>query len=131
MQEQLFVDGMEILYRDSDTLRIADEFALSDSAIETLKSGANNISIVNYLLGSVPLAKDHALLKLRDFVEGMLFFRSLDYREFIGFKEGEVMSRSILSTIISQMILLHTCEKSVIKIMYLLLLHREIIHCTA
>jgi len=40
------------------------------------------------LLGVVPLSKNHALLELRDFVENMLFFRSLDNREFIGLEEG-------------------------------------------
>jgi AAA15 family ATPase/GTPase len=88
VKEQLLVDGKELLYKDSNTLRLAEEFALTDTAIENLKAGVNNISIVNYLLGVVPLSKDHALLKLRDFVENMLFFRSLDYREFIGLKES-------------------------------------------
>ena len=88
VKEQLLLDDKELLYKDSDTLRLADEFALTDAAKENLKTGANNISIVNYLLGAVPLAKNHALLELRDFVENMLFFRSLDYREFIELKEG-------------------------------------------
>ena len=88
VKEQLLVDGRELLYKDADTLRLAEEFSLTDAAIENLKAGANNISIVNYLLGVVPLSKDHALLELRDFVENMLFFRSLDNREFIGLEEG-------------------------------------------
>ena len=86
--EELLLNGKELLFKDAESLRLADEFSLTDIAIENIKQGANNISIVNYLLGSVPLAKDHALLKLRDFVENMLFFRSLDNREFIGLKEG-------------------------------------------
>ena len=69
-------------------MAISEEFGLTAVAIQNLKDSANNISIVNYLLSSVPLPKDHALLQLRDFVENMLFFRSLDYREFIGLKEG-------------------------------------------
>ena len=88
VSENLFLNGKELLYKDIDTLRLADEFVLTDTAIENLKGSANNISIVNYLLGVVPLAKDHVLLKLSAFVENMLFFRSLDNREFIGLKEG-------------------------------------------
>ncbi|MFA6832977.1 MAG: AAA family ATPase [Bacteroidaceae bacterium] len=88
VSENLLLNGKELLYKDTDTLRLADDFVLTDAAIENLKGSANNISIVNYLLGAVPLAKDHALLKLSAFVENMLFFRSLDNREFIGLKEG-------------------------------------------
>ena len=88
VREQLTIDGKELLLKDGDTLNISDEFGLSAMAIQNLKDSANNISIVNYLLSSVPLPKNHALLQLRDFVENMLFFRSLDNREFIGLKEG-------------------------------------------
>lgn len=88
VSEQVTVDGNELIVKHDGVLTIADEFGLSDVAIQNLKDSANNISIVNYLLGAVPLAKGHVLLKLRDFVENMLFFRSLDYREFIGLKEG-------------------------------------------
>ena len=66
---------------------MAEEFGLSETAISYLKESENNISIVNYLLMSMPLPKGHILPKLRNFVENMLFFRSLDYREFIGLKE--------------------------------------------
>lgn len=88
LREQLIVDGKEVLMKDKERLSISEEFGLSSAAVQSLKDSANNISIVNYLLGAVPLPKGHALLHLRDFVENMLFFRSLDYREFIGLKEG-------------------------------------------
>lgn len=88
IKEQLLLNGKEMLYKDATTLRIMEDFQLTDVAIENLRTSANNISLVNYLLGAVPLPKNHALLKLQLFVENMLFFRSLDNREFIGLKEG-------------------------------------------
>lgn len=89
VKEQLILDGTtELIYKDSETLRISDSFSLSNTAIENLRGSANNISIINFLLISIPLPKEHILLLLRDFVENMLFFRSLDNREFIGLKEG-------------------------------------------
>ena len=88
VKEQLLIDGEEVLSKDDAHLSIAPMFGLTDTAIQNLRDSANNISIVNYLLSSVPLPKGHALLQLRDFVENMLFFRSLDNREFIGLKEG-------------------------------------------
>ena len=74
--------------RDAEELSIADEFSISTDTKEKLKNGANTISLVNFIIGSSPLSKDHPMLKLQDFVENMLFFRSLDNREFIGYKEG-------------------------------------------
>jgi energy-coupling factor transporter ATP-binding protein EcfA2 len=88
VHEALCVDGRRLLLKDKGVLEIDSEFGLTDAAIQSLKNSANNISIVNYLLSSVPLPKGHALLQLRDFVDNMLFFRSLDNREFIGLKEG-------------------------------------------
>lgn len=88
VKEQLFLNEKELLYKDADNLRLNNEYALTNLAIDNLKNSANNISIVNYLLGVIPFPEGHALLKLREFVENMLFFRSLDNREFIGLKEG-------------------------------------------
>lgn len=88
VKEQLLLNEEELLYKDTNTLRLNKEFALTDAAIDNLKNSANNISIVNYLLSVAPFPEGHALLKLRSFVENMLFFRSLDNREFIGLKEG-------------------------------------------
>lgn len=88
VKEVLVIDGKEVLRKESDTLFVAPEFGLTETAVQNLQDSANNISVVNYLLATVPLPKDHTLLALRDFVENMLFFRSLDYREFIGLKEG-------------------------------------------
>lgn len=67
ISEKLTVDNKEILAKDKDELAISEEFGLTAVAIQNLKDSANNISIVNFLLGSVPLPKDHVLLQLRDF----------------------------------------------------------------
>ena len=88
ISEKLIVDKKEILVKDKAEMAISEEFGLTAVAIQNLKDSAYNISIVKYLLSSVQLPKDHAMLQLRDFVENMLFFRSHDNREFIGMKEG-------------------------------------------
>lgn len=84
VEEQLLVNGKELFYKDVDTVRILETFEVQTAAKERLQADNNNISMVNYILSSVPLSKDHALISLCDFVENMLFFRSLDNREFIG-----------------------------------------------
>lgn len=84
VKEQLFVDGQELFYKDTDTFRLSKVFEVQDAAKERLMEDNNNISVVNYILSSLPLSKDHTLIQLCEFVENMLFFRSLDNREFIG-----------------------------------------------
>ena len=103
VKEQLLLNEKELLYKDTDTLRLNKEFALTDTAIENLKNSANNISIINYLLSVVPFPAGHTLLKFRNFVENMLFFRSLDNREFIGLKEeGSNIEEYIISNSLTE-----------------------------
>jgi hypothetical protein len=44
--------------------------------------------MLNHVQASYPFQKDHYLIKLRDFVNGMLWFRNLDERKFIGLDTG-------------------------------------------
>lgn len=88
VKERLLLDGKEMLYKDEQTAKLSGSLSLPDTAIDGFQKSANNISLINFLLISLPLPKGHFLLLLRYFVENMLFFRSLDNREFIGLKEG-------------------------------------------
>lgn len=83
--EAMTVNGKLIFRRADGRFEIENETFQMDSMIQrNLADNANNVSIVNFLLTSYPLAAGHYLLRLRDFVNGMLWFRSLDVREFIG-----------------------------------------------
>lgn len=88
LQERLEEQNGILFNKEPEGINISPEFSISDDAKQNLMNGANTISLINFILGSTPLAKDHLLIKLRDFVENMLFFRSLDNREFIGYREG-------------------------------------------
>lgn len=83
--EAMSVDGHQIFRRAEGKLTLDDTaFPVEKTIQKNLADNANNVSIVNFLLTSFPLAKDHYLLKLQKFVSGMLWFRNLDVREFIG-----------------------------------------------
>ena len=87
--ESIIVDGRLVFRRKEGKLTIdADEFPLGDTIKKNLGDNANNVPIVNFLLTSFPLAKDHYLLKLQHFVNGMLWFRNLDVRQFIGLENN-------------------------------------------
>ena len=60
------------------------EFPMDSAVKANLANNANNVSIVNFLLTSYPLAKEHYLLKLQQFVNSMLWFRSVEKNEFMG-----------------------------------------------
>lgn len=54
------------------------EFPMDSAVKANLANNANNVSIVNFLLTSYPLTKEHYLLKLQQFVNSMLWFRSVE-----------------------------------------------------
>ena len=86
VREALFVDGVSVFKRRIDTLELDEkQFPINPDAKRNLQVNANSISIVNYLLTSYPLAKDHYLIRMRNFVDSMLWFRCLKVDEYMGF----------------------------------------------
>ena len=90
--ESMTVDGKQVFKRGDGKFTIdTDSFPIDKSMQRNLADNANNIPIVNFLLMSIPLAHDHYLIKLQQFVNGMLWFRNLDVRQFIGLETGVSM----------------------------------------
>ncbi|WP_370649665.1 ATP/GTP-binding protein [uncultured Alistipes sp.] len=85
LTEKLTVDDQKIFERTNRKFDIdTDEFPMENVTKRNLKDNANFVSIINFLLTSYPLAKNHYLIALLQFVNSMLWFRCLDTREFIG-----------------------------------------------
>lgn len=84
LNEQMEVNSETIFSTYNNFYINKDKFSINDSAMDNLKNNANKISIINYLLNFYPLPKDHYLILLLQFVNSMLWFKSLDSREFIG-----------------------------------------------
>lgn len=90
--EALAVDGKQVFKRADGKFTIdTNAFPIDQTIQRNLADNANNIPIVNFLLMSIPLAHDHYLIKLQQFVNGMLWFRNLDVREFIGLETSVFM----------------------------------------
>lgn len=106
-------DGQEVEYKyskdkygilHSEEFNVADElyfkhgsgelvlndgiFKVNDSFVEEFTNNANNVSLAAFLLYSYPLSKDNMLFRLSEFVKGMLWFRSLEDRGYIGLEAG-------------------------------------------
>ena len=89
VEESLIVEGKSVFNRKNQYLDLDEkQFPINSNAKKNLQANANNISIVNYLLTSYPLAKNHYLIKLRNFVDTMLWFRCLGVNEFMGFENS-------------------------------------------
>lgn len=87
--EQMSVAGRLIFRREDGKLDIdSSEFPMGEAIRHNLADNANNVSIVNFLVGTYPLAADSYLLQLTKFVNGMLWFRCLETREFIGLENN-------------------------------------------
>ena len=87
--EELRWDGDLILNLEKNRALILHGFELSDNATQDIERGGNAISIVKFLLASIPLSSGHYMLKLQGFVQRMLWFKNLDDRRYMGFKSGE------------------------------------------
>lgn len=86
VNELLKVNGATVFKRTGGELELDEcQFPINKEAKKNLEMNANSISIVNYLLTSYPLAGDHYLIRMRDFVNSMLWFRCLKNNEYIGF----------------------------------------------
>lgn len=83
-EEKLIVNNEEIFNRQLGTFTLSKEFPLTETLKNSFTTNANNVSIINFLLISYPLPEEHYLIKLQNFVNGMLWFRCLEDREFIG-----------------------------------------------
>nr|MCR4734294.1 ATP-binding protein [Treponema sp.] len=83
--EKLIVDNKIIFERNLGSFSINnDDFPMDEKIKNNLANNANNVSVVSFLLTSYPLAEDSYLIQLQNFVNSMLWFRSLEDREFIG-----------------------------------------------
>ncbi|MDO4826732.1 MAG: AAA family ATPase [Bacteroidia bacterium] len=90
--EQMSVDGKQVFRRAERKLTIDEnEFPMGDAVKKNLADNANNVSIVNFLITSYPLAGDNYLLLMSNFVNGMLWFRCLETREFIGLENNSTL----------------------------------------
>ena len=95
-------DGLELEYRYSKTNKgklVAEElrsdgltlkgFKLSDKTKRDIEQRENTVSVVKFLIATLPLASESYLFKLQSFVQRMLWFRNLDYRNYMGIKSEE------------------------------------------
>lgn len=89
VSEELTLNGELILSLGRDRVLTLQGFDLSEGAKRDLELGSNAVSVVKFLLASMPLPSGHYLLKLKGFVQGMLWFRNLDDRGYMGIKSGE------------------------------------------
>lgn len=89
VEEKLLVNSCVIFDKKKDDLFIDTEaFPLEEKQKLVLTNNANNISIINFFLTSYPLSSSHYLIKLMNFVNSMLWFRSLEDKEFIGLESS-------------------------------------------
>lgn len=87
--EELKWDGDLILSLEKNGALILHGFELSEQAKKDIEQGGNAVSVVKFLLASIPLPSGHYLLKLQGFVQRMLWFKNLNDRRYMGLKSGE------------------------------------------
>lgn len=83
--EKLIVDGKQIFNRSQNSFSIDENlFPMEPNIKRSFSENVNNVSIINFLITSYPLDSQSSIIKLQNFVNGMLWFRSLEEKEFTG-----------------------------------------------
>lgn len=83
--ETLLFNGKQVFDKNDTIFEIDDDLFKIDIAVkESFKQNVNSVSVINFLTVSYPLPQNHFITKLLSFVNGMLWFKCLDNREFIG-----------------------------------------------
>lgn len=89
LSEDLFVNGETMIRRNDKEIIYDDSLSINQEAMNTLlHENSNRVSVISFLLASIPFPSTHYLIKLRDFVNSMLWFRNLDERGYIGLQTG-------------------------------------------
>lgn len=89
VKECLKVNNSQIFKKDESSFEIDNNvFNLEKSSIENFKTNVNNVSVVNFLLSTFPLNDTDPLIKLKRFVDSMLWFCNREERAFIGLENG-------------------------------------------
>jgi len=87
--EELRSDGKLVLSIEKNGGLTLKGFKLSDKTKRDIEQRENTVSVVKFLIATLPLASESYLFKLQSFVERMLSFRNLDYRNYMGIKSEE------------------------------------------
>ncbi|MCF0189920.1 MAG: ATP-binding protein [Marinilabiliaceae bacterium] len=88
-KEYISVDGRIIFNLENNKLSLEDaDFPMAEENKKLLANSGNKVSILGYLWSVYPLPSNHPLMKLKEFVEGMLLFWNHEERGFAGLEEG-------------------------------------------
>ena len=88
-KEQIVLNGNIIFTLDDNNLEIASkEFPMTDENKNQLASSGNKVSVLRYLWSVYPFTSEHPLMKMKEFVDGMLLFWNHEERGFAGLDTG-------------------------------------------
>lgn len=90
IKESLYHNGLSVFVKNEHDIDITPEFPIDANMKEKLIDNANGVSVLKFIIGTFPLSKGHYLQNLMDFIGSMLWFRSLDERDYIGIDTGVV-----------------------------------------
>ena len=94
--EELKQNGELILSLERNGALALNGFDLSDETKADIQQKGNAVSVVKFLLASIPLPTGHYLLKMQSFIYGMLWFRNLNDRKYIGIKTEETLGGFVI-----------------------------------
>lgn len=90
--ETIKVDGVTLIKLEDGNLSITSpDFPMTEEVKTQLATSSNKVSVLGYICSVYPLASDHPLKKMKDFVDGMLLFWNHEERGFAGLDENSTI----------------------------------------
>lgn len=87
--EKVVLNGSTIFNFSNNNLTIeSSEFPMTEEKKRQLANSSNKVSILGYLWSVYPFDVKHPLMKMKEFIEGMLLFWDHEERGFAGLDEG-------------------------------------------
>lgn len=87
--EKVVLNGSTIFNFNDNNLTIeSSEFPMTEDNKRQLANSSNKVSILGYLWSVYPFGAEHPLMKMKEFIEGMLLFWNHEERGFAGLDEG-------------------------------------------
>lgn len=87
--EKVMLNGKLLFNMENNELKtLAEEFPMAEDTKKQLANSSNNVSVLGYLWSVYPLAAEHPLKRMKEFVDGMLLFWNLEDRGFAGLDDS-------------------------------------------
>ena len=97
VKEKTVLNGDILFNLENNSLDMrSSEFPMTEDTKKQLANSSNNVSVLGYLWSVYPFAAGHPLMKMKEFVDGMLLFWDHEERGFAGLDDRSTLIEELI-----------------------------------